>query len=463
MRMRDKILTAACRTPDGIEWTTLKLKQDGNEPVKQDSLPLTLPEDQTDDQFGDLVLPDNISEQIKGDVTVALRSSELLMRILTLPSADPAEISEMIGFQIDKISPFPLDQLAMTHEILSTEEDSSLVLMAAAKRERIDTIGDVFSEKGVRIHSIDARVLGWLKLLKDAGHIATEGCEILIVADGVDFVLAVINDGHPISLRPLETKIDDPTIIDELSYEIGYSLTTLDAEYNLPAPASLHFWNLGEAPAPLNTELMEKCGIKTEFHDLNTLPALSEGLLNRAASVDSHIELIPQEWVDHKNRRELRKKFFIISGYLIAIWLIALLSLFTIYKIRDVELNSVKAAALNISPAARKAEANQQKLKTLQIYTDRSDSSLECLREVTRLLPIGDIEFNSYNYNKGKSVKLRGTANSDDVVYEYFEALNKSKIFTNLKDQSVSSRVSKGIKRTVYIVTLQLQAKEEKK
>jgi hypothetical protein len=129
--------------------------------------------------------------------------------------------------------------------------------------------------------------------------------------------------------------------------------------------------------------------------------------------------------------------------------------------VREAKLNRVQKRMAAVEPAARQALENRQKLKALKLYTDRSDSALECLREVTRLLPPGNIEFASYNYKKGKGVTLRGSATEDSMVYDFFEALTDSDQFVRLKDQSVNTRVVKGVRSAVFSVTLDLPAEEE--
>jgi len=459
--IRDKTITAACRTPDGIEWTTLKIKQDGTESMRQNSMPLALPEELTEQELADVELPENLSEQIAGEVTVALRASELLMRTQEFPTNDPNEIAGMIGFQIDKVSPFPMDQLAVSHEILSTGETTACVLMAAAKRKIIDAIGDAFETKGVRIHSIDARALGWLQLLRDSGKLPETGCALLVISDGIDFVLMVLNESLPIVFRSLPTRIDDMTIVDELTYEIGYTLTTLDAELDLPKPTTLQMWSIEEIPSALCTKLSEKSGLEVTSHTLNELPPLSEGLLRRTRSTENRIELIPTEWVEHQKRQKLQKQFFMISGSIVAVWLLIMLVFTGIFKVRDLRLNAAKADAAAIAPAAQQAASNQKKLRALKEYSDRSDSSLECLREVTALLPAGDIEFVSYNYKKGDGVTLRGTARDDNIVYDFFKTLTKSELFERLRDQSVNTKTTKGVRRAVFSLKLELPAKED--
>jgi len=457
MRIRDKIITATCRTKDGIEWTSRKLKKDGNESVLNDALPTPV----SDEPSETMPLPDALAENLKGDITVALRTSELLMRTMEFPTADAGEIADMVGFQIDKISPFPIDQLAVAHEIVKQGEDRAWVLMAAAKRECVDAIGDAFQNKGVHIHSIDARVLGWLQLLRDDGHLTASGCEILLIDDQLDLSLTILFDGMPIAFRSLPEQLNDMNVVDDLAYEISYTLATLDTEHNLPEATAIHFWSNDPVPAALRTKLAEKTGLEILHSDLGELPPLSEGIIRRTLMADSRIEFIPSEWIEHQKRKKLIRRFSRISAGIAAVWVVTLLVFIGIYKTRTHQLEKVQARADAIAPAAKQAKENQEQLRRLTAFTDRSDSALECLREITRMLPPSDIEFVSYNYKKGKGVTLRGTAAADDTVYSFFKTLTDSGLFTGLKNQSVNTKTTKGVRRSVFSATLELPVEEQ--
>ncbi len=463
MKIRDKIITAVCRTVDGLEWTSWQLKPDGPETLQQDSVPVIFSGNTTEELLASIELPESVTEHLTGDITVPLRTAELLLRIMELPAVEAGEVADMVGFQIDKISPFPLDQLAISHEILKQTEETSIVLMVAAKRSHIDAIGDTFQQKGVRIHSIDARVLGWMHLLQDEGHISTEGCEIIVIDDAIDFSLVIIESGIPVAFRMLDTQSDDMNVVDELAYEIGYTLTTLDTERDLPAPSAIQFWSHGDLSASMRAKLSEKCGLPVHHNRLAILPPLSEGIVRRTLADGSHIELIPREWVEFENRRQLHHRFIRIFSAIAATWLAVLLIFYTIYKVRDVRLNKVTSRVSAIDSDGKKALLNRQELHDLKVYTDRSGSALECLREVTRMLPIGNIEFVSYNYKKGKGVTLRGTASTDDTVYDFFATLTASELFEQLKTQSVNIKTTKGVRRAVFSVTLELPTEEESK
>jgi hypothetical protein len=458
--VRDKTITAACRTHGGIEWASLKIKQDGSESAQQGTIPAGTESGSLSEALASDDLPGNFSEVLQGDIHVSLPSSELLIRVVEFPTVDSEEIRAMVEFQIDKVSPFPSDQMAISHEILKQEEETSLVLMAASKRSGIDAIGDIFQEKGVHIHSIDARTLGWMQLLKDEGHIKTEGCHVYIIDDSIDFTLAVMCDGIPLAFRAFHAHTDEMEVIEELCREISYTITALDSEHELPDPASVQCWIQEDMPDAFFSKLREKSGLTVEAHDLNTLPPLSEGILRRSRSPGQRMELIPREWIDFKKRKALIRRFSMVAGSIAAILVVVLLVFFGIYKTRDIKLNRVQAEADDIAPKAQEAFQNRKKLQALRVYMDRSDSSLECLREVTRMLPDDDIEFVSFNYKKNKAVTLRGTAGNDDIAYDYFEKLNNSKLFSRLKDQSVTTKVTKGIRRAVFSANLELKSEE---
>ncbi len=458
MRIRDKIITAACLTPDSLEWTSLKLKQDGNQTVEQSSMPFAF----TDADMPTLQrLSEEIHGRLEGDLTVSIRTSELLMRTMEFPTSDPAEIASMAAFQIDKYSPFPLDQLAVSQEIIRETENGALVLMVAVKHESIDAIGDLFAHKGVHIHSIDARILGWVHLLEKGGHLTGAKCEILVIDDGMDYSLVILNENAPIAFRSLPAPKEEQDLAEELAHEISYTLTTLDAEYDLPAPAAIDFWNYTGLSGSVVSTLRTASGLAVREYDLSTLPPLSEGIIDRTVHRKSRIELIPREWIEHQKRIQMKRMFLVSASVIGALWLSIMLVLTIVYEVRAVSLKKVQKQEAALAPIANKAIQNHQKLKALKGYADRSDSALECLREVTRLLPAGDIEFVAFNYNQNKAVTLRGTAESQELVYEYGDALADSKLFTQLKDERVSTKATRGEERAIFSVNLVLPSSED--
>lgn len=463
MKMREKTITAVCRTIDGVEWSSWKIKPDGTEMVQQDGVPMEFSGDTAKDIAASIELPESVIEHLTGDITVPMRIAELLMRIMEFPSVDEEEITGMVRFQIDKISPYPQEHLAISHEILRQNEDTSLVLMVAAKRNCIDAVGDTFEDKGIRVHGIDARVLGWMRLLKDGGHMSPDTCEVFLIDDGIDFSLVVVDSGVPVSFYMLDTREITAQTAGALAGEIGYVLTSLDTERDLTAPAAIQIWNFNSLRAGVCDTLSATTGLAVHQYRLTTLPPLSEGIVRRTLHNKSRIELVPREWIEHEKRMQLRRQFTLIASSIVAVWLVVLLIFFSAYKIRHYQLRRSEKRLAAIAPEAQQAIENRQKLRALKVYTDRSSSALECLREVTEQLPPGNIEFGSYNYKKGKGVTLRGSAGNDEAVYDFFDALTDSMLFNQLKDQSVNAKTIKGVRTVVFNLSLDLPAEEESK
>ena len=463
MRIRDKIITAACLTKEGIEWTSLKTKQGKTERTEQGTLPFS-DEHREGTTMATVHLPDEVAGKLEGDITASIRTSELIMRTMEFPSADPEEIASMVNFQIDRISPFPMDQLAVSHEILKTTDSGAMVLMAAAKRGCIDAIGETFKQRGITIHSIDARILGWLKLLKDEQQLPETGCQVLIVEDGVDFAMTILLDGVPLSIHALSASTEQSEeFARNLAEEISYTLIALDTEHALSTPESIEFWSLEEKPNQILYSLQKITGIPVHQHTLNQLPPLSVGIAKRARKKTDRMELIPREWIEHKKSTLLKKRMILGASVVACIWIAGLAVAFTLFKIRNDAYTKLHQEEQRYASRAMVALQNKQKLQRLKAHMDRSNSALECLLEATVSLPNGEIEFSSFRYDKNKSeVQLRGVAESGSTVDDYFIALTHSELFENLENQNSTTRTIRGARRSQYSVTLPLSGKEGK-
>jgi hypothetical protein len=258
-------------------------------------------------------------------------------------------------------------------------------------------------------------------------------------------------------IRPLYIDFNDQDAAEQLAFELTYSFQ----QHAIEIPNILSFWRYEPLSEMHQNQIQKTIGKTIQPHSISDMPALSVGLIERFISPQTTLNFIPASWIEQQKQRVIHKRFLKYTTIMAIIWLLLFALFFTIYSVRNAHLNRLLTEANEIAPAAKIAKENSEKLKALQLYTDRSQSSLECLRELTLLLPAGDIEFTSYNYSKSKGVTLRGTAINDDIVYEFFKKLASSPLFDELKNQSVNTRSSKGIQRAVFSVSLNLPNKGE--
>ena len=425
-------------TDEIVEWAVLRKNRTGTEILREGTLPI--PEgffDHDDAPLFPADLLEHCRKTFRGVVTVSLPSSRLLMRVLELPSADPAELDAMVELQADQISPFPADQLTISYEVLHQTEDHSRVLAVAAPRKVVDELGDLFKKKNVYIRSLDAEILVWWSLLTTHREVPTEGRVLIILEEHTEFSIIVVDDGVPVSFRSLELfhNFTDPSVMAEIIEEIRYTLLSLEAEYGHNANARTEIWSQAEFPAELAQMFAELSPAGVTQHDLGTLPPLSEGLALRTADRRRHhTELVPREWVELQRRRQIMKIATVASIAVLCIWMAVVSVTGTVFAFKTASYNRVKKEAARYAGPAREAQSARAEKNSLEKYADRSHSALESLREVTVLLP-DDLEINSFDYTKNKAIRLRGSAYDTTPIYTYFQRLGASALFTGIKNE----------------------------
>ncbi len=446
-------------TDKTVEWAVLRRNRKGTEKIREGSLPVPEGFFQQENAplFPSEVLAD-IRKNFRGIVTVSLPSSQLLMRVLELPATNPDELKGMVELQMDQISPFPVDQLTISYEVLHQTENHSRVLAVAAQRKTVDTLGDLFKAQNVYIRSLDAEVLAWWSLLIAHGQVLCEGRVVLILEEHTEFSMIVVDEGTPVCFRSLELfhNFTDEAVMREIVEEVSYTLLSLEAEYGRREITGVLFWSEAEVPPLLCDLLREECHAEVVLHDLSSIPPVSEGLALRTVERRlHHAELVPREWIDLQRRKRLMKIATVAAIAVLSIWLAVITITGAVFSIKQSSYNRVRREAAKYEGPARAAQSAREEMLSLEKYADRSRSALECLREITASLPVG-VEITSFTYKKGDVVTLRGSSERAEEVYDFFQKLGASGIFEGIKDQPVSTRMLSNRRVSTFSVTAEL-------
>jgi hypothetical protein len=450
-------------TDEIVEWAVLRKNRQGTEKIREGSLPV--PEGFFEQENAQLFPADvlaGIRRSFRGIVTVSLPSAHLLMRILELPSTSPQELKSMVELQMDQISPFPVDQLTVSYEVLRQSENHSRVLAVAAPRKTVDALGDLFKAQNIYIRSLDAEILAWWSLLVAHGEVPREGRVLLILEEHTEFSMIVVDDGIPVCFRSLELfhHFTDEAVMQEIIEEMRYTLLSLEAEYGHRDGCTLEVWSDSEFPEPLLNRLRELSDHPVKLHALSSIPPVSEGLALRTAERRlHHVELVPREWIELQRRKRLVKIATITSIAVLSLWLAAVAVTSAVFSIQQALYNRVRREAAKYEGPARAAQAAHEEMLSLEKYADRSHSVLECLRAVTEALPDG-VEIASFTFKKEEAVSLRGSSERAESVYDFFQKLNASGIFSGVKDQPVSTRTVKDRRVSTFSITAELPKSE---
>ena len=451
---KEKIISIICPSLNGIEWIIVRNSEKEKEIIDKGFYEFDFNEF---NKFLSLKeLPNIIKEKISENIYISIPTNKVLLINNTYPTLKSSEINQIVKIQIDKISPYPADKLVYGNEIIENNDESSDVIMMGVHNDII-SIAESYSTKKLNLLNIDCRVFSWIELMSGIIDDSSFQNQILIIDDSIDFVILFFKNKKIKLIRPLFLEIDKSDFITELSYEINYSLQSLGFKSNEFDKISI--WNYSNWENTTIDEISKNTNIIVEQFNLEILGKITEGMLQRIGKKNI-VNFLPNKIHEKQEQKIIfnKLKFYVISA---SILILIILLFFEInYGMRSNKLKKLNDYYSQILPQANIAIQNNKKLNTLKGYTDKSNSSLECIREITDLLPAGDIEFASFNYSNNRNITIRGSASNDDIVYEYFTELGKSKLFQTLKNQSINTRISNGQKRTIFSISLDLINKE---
>ncbi len=457
--MSEDLITALVVRRGTLSWTTLQRKKNRIEVADQKSVAFAWPDGVTElyaPEVVERIRP--ICAQIKGRVSLALPTEQVLMRVARFPSLDAGEIRDMAALQVDKFSPFPVDQMTVSQEILAQSEGVSRVVIGTVTTESVNRLGGALQAAGLSPREVDVEVLGWWRLLKQEGLIPEEGRHLVLIMDDAGSELLVIQEGVPVLMRSLGLpSLGSPAeAAAELIEELNYTLTTLEAEWGTRPAEVIQVWHRAEVPVDFMVRLRAECQLEVETKQLDLLPPLSEGLARRSAERGPHvIDLAPPDWKTSLESRKFRRGILMASGLIVCVWLLGVLLVAGGLLMENRRLTERRAEGELLKKPAAEVEQLKQQVRSLERYATRTHSALECLREVSLALPEG-VDLTAYTYKKYGEVNLRGEADNSGPIYEFFQTLEKSGLFAEVKPEGVTQQARGGRTRSQFRVNLVL-------
>ena len=392
-----------------------------------------------------------IQTQIKGPCSLGLPAREVLLRVLDLPTEDKAEIESMAELQMDKVSPFPVDQLQIGIEILSQRSGQSRVLVAGVPREKIDIAGNAVRNAGGYPARIDVDVMAWLHMLCEEKKLRLHGRALLLLSEEHVTTLVITEHGSPVVLRSLgrNEDPDSESSTDSIIHEIEYSLIAIETEWGGDPLVAADLFHIGDTPPILQDSIKSLCGVQPEIHSLKDFPPLSEGLVRRTVHATSRtLNLAPIQWEIDAESRKARTKLLRATALVLLVWLVTISTFLLILGNRRTALNNRQEDLARLEESAAEVRVIRDKAQFLEDYVNPTFSALENLREVTVNLPAG-VDLSFMKFSKRGSLDLRGGSSNRNLIYAFQKSLEKSELFRDIKLHDV--KVVKG--RHVFRLT----------
>lgn len=368
---------------------------------------------------------------LTGNVASGLPSEQLLLRVVSLPDVPDDELRSMVQLQVDKFSPFPVETTVVSHEVIERKDGKSLVLVAAAKEDVVQAVGTILGTVGLVPNRMDAEILGWWQVLKDAGQIQEKGRQVVLLLDTLLPEVIVFQEGKPVLFRSLGESegLEGEDFDVETARAVSYTLMSVEMEHGNDA-YTIGVWHRGDARPGLIENLKSECSCDAVLHSLDTLPSVSEGLARRAAAGDGRLNLVPAAWQARAESSLFKKRMVAVAMAAGGVWVLALLVFAGGFLFQKHRLHSLETEQARWHKQAREVADMRRRVLTVEHYMDTSHSALECLREISEWLPPG-VSLTSFSYKKGEELKVSGEAGAVGDIYTFKTQLDESKFFVS--------------------------------
>ncbi len=363
--------------------------------------------------------------------TLVMPGSCAIQRVVVLPATDPRELAGMVELQIDALSPFPPESVAYSYEVLDKGEASTRVLIAIVQKTIVESIGAALHHRKLLIDRLTLSTPGWWAILRRRPALSEPGRRVLLIAENQSCDLLVTDDGVPVLVRShaLLEGLSQEEFAQDIAEETVSAMTALEVEHGAKPLAGFIIWMGAAAPAALPAALADAGGWAIQQEALDSLGSLSEGVARQVDSgTGAQLDLVPEAWrLEEKNRR-IKHGLVLASAVVLVLWLLAIGGILAWQELQGRNLIRLEKQLAAVKPAAQDVRDARRRVQALSLYGDISHSALECLRELTSLMPEG-IELNQVTFEKGKAVALSGEAPASQAVYDFKKALDASSLF----------------------------------
>jgi len=359
-------------------------------------------------------------------VVIALPLSRLLVRVLKLPLEVREDLADAVTLQMDKLSPFPGEELSIGYEVVSETETGLWVFAAALPAPVFDEIGSALRAAKLQIVRTDTSALGWFRSLCGPCQLARPGRRVVLTDPDGGWDLMVLDHGVPVLARGLGVLPDT----DALVREVTLSLLNVELDAGNSPVAEVVVVSK-DAPSP---EARERLAALTGAAVRHVAPPTADGGAEGVAlrtGEGAALDLTPQSWRDEVKEAGTRRRVLTGVGIALGVWAVFMGVLFAGPAVYGQLTSRVRNASKAHAKAYKQVSDTRERVNLILSYTDRTCSALEMLRMTSSYLPPG-ITLAAFNYKRDDGMKISGEADQPTLVYDFKNAVTEVPLFESV-------------------------------
>lgn len=349
------------------------------------------------------------------EAALALPLSRLVAKMVRIPSANRDDPVAFAAPVLQALSPYPDEPLTVSCEAAGETADGCTAIAAALPESSADDIASALDAAKLNVTRIDALAFGILRRLwKDIGA-GRAGRRLLAVGETDDVALIVLDEDRPVALR---------AVAPGAGIAREATLLLLEAESFGGAKKLEETVAVGDVDAEAFGRFgpVRKVEISGDFVE-TALAGVAERTADPAA-----LDALPDSWrqvlEDERFKAKAVKHLAIAGG----IWLLAMAVLFGVPVAYGFMTDRQKRLSKEHSARYREVSAMQTKVELVRKYSNHDLGALETMKFVSDRLPIAgedveSIKLDTWRFERGKEISVRGSAETAQLVYDFKNAL----------------------------------------
>lgn len=413
------------------------------------------------------------------DITCVIGRGSVIVRNFNLPSQEPAEIENMLDFQIKQQIPYAKEDIISDYVITTKNKNGySDILLVTAHKDVIDWYLKILSPIDIYPDFFSLSSVGiskWYGLYLSSLKKATSEVALLINIDSSVADLCFCSNENLIFSRSISFGLNDLNIdkIEGFLEQMHLTLSTYRKEKNNPEVSKIILLTQSEKAAFLPQKLNLEFSLPVEIiNPINSIPknknvsamqipsnlSFTAVLGLAIAQKEDDLNLLPQ---DIRQRQKIKyfNKEAMFSGSLLILAILLILGSVSIniYK-KEQYLKQLDIKLKDVAPVAKGVEDKTRKLELVKEYWDYSVSPIDIIYELYNVLP-SSMSLNVFNLDEKGNLTLQGVSSRMSDIFSFQSVLEKTKIFRNVEVKYASKRNTSQGEITDFRVTCQIENK----
>ena len=378
------------------------------------------------------------------------------VRILKLPSTNPAEIRDMVDLQIGKLTPFSKEEIIVSYRVIEVLPDgyTQIMLIIARRDSIINGIIAPLRDAGINVDRIvlsSECVFQWFQAI--SGHLPNpvpdDAAIIDIDTDYSDFL--VVHKGRWLFTKQISIGVkqllEDQSEGDwpaKFGDELADALGRFHEETGRSAVQRLYISGAHCLNESQQDVIQTRLGIPLERivpipATIAPLPSevvrtISLSPLIGAAMIgqESEIDLTPDELKMVKIMEEKHRQFTVTGILIVAIIMTISLLVILSLQFKQGYLDQLRTKTVSLQPETAKVEKMRHDINLIKQRLNAKHSLVTLICEIIKLTP-PDIFYSDLQISEQGAISLKGQAPAMSAIFLFVKKLEDSPVFANVQ------------------------------